>query len=46
MNPFDTYSFAAQLDNCHDPEAALNALLTKAPVFSNFRKGMEKGSGW
>ena len=42
----DTHPFAAQLDNCHNPEAISDVLRTQALAFSKFRKGDERLMAW
>ena len=42
----DTHPFAAQLDNCHSPEAISNVLRTQAQAFNKFHEGDEKLMTW
>jgi hypothetical protein len=42
----DTHPFAAQLDNCQNPEAISNILRTQAKAFSKYRKGDERLMAW
>jgi len=45
-NRLDTHPFAAQLDTCDSPEAALNVFRMQAQAFSKFRNGDERLMTW